>query len=66
MKTKLPWGVYVKKFHFGFKSRIVEIVDSEGQTVMHWSGFDATGLSHAKQKALAKFIISAVNRQYRS
>ena len=56
-----PWTVHVGKLRPQFPTPIVEIYDANDDVVLPWSSFDATGLSGAKQKALARRIVNAVN-----
>ena len=59
----LPWAVYADKLRPKFSdAKIVEVIDAVGETVLPWTGFDATGKTHKEQRALAKFIVDAVNR----
>jgi hypothetical protein len=58
---KKPWYVYHDQLCSQFKSRIVEIADANGDVVLPWPGFDATGLSHNAQIKLAQRIVDAVN-----
>jgi hypothetical protein len=51
-----PWKVYVGKLRPQFPTPIVEIYDANDDVVLPWGAFDLTGLSGAKQKALAKRI----------
>ena len=60
-RFKKPWYVYADQLRPNFKARIVEIADDNGDVVMPWVGFDATGLTHKAQIALAQRIVDAVN-----
>lgn len=60
-KCNTPWWVYVGELRPNFPTKIVAICDNSNRPVIPWGGFDSTGLSHAKQKSLAKFIVDAVN-----
>jgi hypothetical protein len=61
-RNKLPWAVYDDWYGHGAQlGRIVEVVDADGDTVIHWLGFERTGLSHKGQMAIAKQVVDAVN-----
>lgn len=61
-KHPLPWYVFADKLRPNFSdAMIVEVCDANAQPVLPWGGFDAMGVTHKEQKAIAKFIVDAVN-----
>lgn len=62
-RFKKPWYVYADKLRPQFAARIVKVADANGDVVLPWVGFDATGLSHKAQIKLAQRIVDAVNAE---
>lgn len=62
-KFPTPWRVHTGKLRPQFATRIVEILDRDGNVVLPWNGFDAMSLTYPKQRELATRIVQAVNAQ---
>lgn len=65
-RFKKPWYVYDGILRPQFPTKIVEIADDNGDVVLPYTGFDATGLSHTAQLKLAQRICDAVNAHKKS
>ena len=60
-KHPAPWSVYRGKLRPSFPKPIIEIIDRNGDVVLPWPAFDATGQTVPMQRKLAKQIVDAVN-----
>jgi hypothetical protein len=58
-----PWYVYADKLRPQFSTRIVEIQDANGDTVINWGGFDTSEISYKARVKLAQRIVDAINRK---
>ena len=55
--TKTPWKLFVGKH-----SNLVEILDTRGNPIVGWNGFDDSRRSFEEHKANAMLIVDAVNK----
>ncbi len=51
--TRGPWLAQI------FPKGTIDVISIGGGTVIHWSGFDASGMIHEEDKANAKLIAAA-------
>lgn len=57
----IPWRVYEGKLRPQYSTRIIEIVDADGEPVIPWRGFDASDRSFAERRRIAHLIVTLVN-----
>lgn len=57
-----PWRVYRSKLRQNYALPIIEIHDSNGRTVIPWSGFDGCDIKPAVLASIARAIVKSVNK----
>jgi hypothetical protein len=58
-----PWRVVCSLLRPQFPTKIIEVCDAHGHTVLPWSALDDDGRPYAQRLRLARRIVAAVNAQ---